>query len=57
VLYVTHDLREAAALGDRIAVLERGRIVQQGTLDDLRAQPATEFVRSLAADLVWTGQN
>ena len=30
-LYVTHDLREAAALGDRIAVMEEGRIVQDGT--------------------------
>jgi iron(III) transport system ATP-binding protein len=53
-LYVTHDLREAAALADRIAVLENGRVVQEGTLDDLRARPATEFVEALIADLVWT---
>ena len=55
-LYVTHDLREAAALGDRIAVMERGRIVQDGTLDQLRARPANDFVRALVDDLVWTGQ-
>jgi len=53
-VYVTHDLREAAALADRIAVLENGRVVQEGTLDDLRSRPATEFVDALIADLVWT---
>jgi iron(III) transport system ATP-binding protein len=56
VLYVTHDLREAAALADRIAVLEDGRIVQEGSLADLRARPATELVRSLVANAVWTGE-
>ena len=51
VLHVTHDLREAAALADRIAVLEGGRIVQEGALDDLRTRPATELVRGLVAEL------
>jgi iron(III) transport system ATP-binding protein len=50
-LYVTHDLREAAALSDRIAVLEEGRIVQQGGVESLRERPATEFVRALVDDL------
>jgi len=54
-LYVTHDLREAAALGDRIAVMERGRVVQEGTLDSLRTRPASSFVRELLDDLVWAG--
>jgi ABC-type sugar transport system ATPase subunit len=53
-LYVTHDLREAASLGDRIAVMESGRIAQVGTLDELRAAPASPFVRSLIEDLHWT---
>lgn len=35
-IHVTHDPREAVSLGDRIAVMERGRIVQTGTLHDLR---------------------
>jgi iron(III) transport system ATP-binding protein len=54
-LYVTHDLREAAALGDRIAVMEQGHVVQEGTLDSLRARPASSFVRGLLDDLAWAG--
>ncbi len=50
-LYVTHDPREAAALGDRIAVMERGGIVQSGTLAELRVCPATEFVRSVVEEV------
>ncbi len=52
-LYVTHDLREAAALGDRIAVMEQGHVVQEGTLDSMRARPASSFVRGLLDDLAW----
>jgi iron(III) transport system ATP-binding protein len=51
VLHVTHDVREAAVFGDRIAILENGRVVQHGSVDDLRLRPATEFVRALVADL------
>jgi iron(III) transport system ATP-binding protein len=54
-LYVTHDPREAAALGDRIAVMEQGHVVQEGTLDSLRARPASSFVRGLLDDLAWAG--
>jgi iron(III) transport system ATP-binding protein len=50
-LYVTHDLREVAALSDRIAVIEQGRIVQEGVVESLRERPATEFVRALVDDL------
>jgi osmoprotectant transport system ATP-binding protein len=44
VVMVTHDLAEAAYLGDWIVLFRNGRIVQQGTLDDLREQPAEPFV-------------
>ncbi len=54
-LYVTHDLREAACLGDRIAVLEHGRLVQTGSLEHLREAPGSEFVKALAGDLFWMG--
>src|SRR5262249_44509555 len=49
-IYVTHDLREAAAVGDRIAVMEAGRVVQEGALATLRQDPATPFVRGLLDD-------
>ena len=46
-LYVTHDPREAAALTEHLAVMQSGRIVQTGTLDQLRRAPATPFVSTL----------
>ena len=52
-IYVTHDLREAAALGDRIAIMEVGRIVQIGTLDEIRKEPASPFVHGLVEDIQW----
>ena len=51
VLYVTHDLREAATLADRIAVLEHACIVPYGSIDALRKSPDTDFVRALIEDL------
>jgi iron(III) transport system ATP-binding protein len=51
VVHVTHDLREATALADGFAVLEESRLVQQGSLDELRQGPATPFVRALLDDL------
>jgi iron(III) transport system ATP-binding protein len=43
-LYVTHDQAEAMVISDRIAVLQRGRVVQVGTADELFEQPRTRFV-------------
>jgi ABC-type sugar transport system ATPase subunit len=51
VIYVTHDLREAARLADRMAILEKGRLVQIGNLGDLKNNPATPFVAGLLAEL------
>jgi molybdate transport system ATP-binding protein len=45
---VTHDPVDALALGDRIAVLEAGRVSQIGRRDELLAQPRTPFVAQLA---------
>lgn len=43
-LLVTHDLREASALGDEIALLRDGRVIQRGTVETLERSPADEFV-------------
>ncbi|MGQ0674574.1 MAG: ABC transporter ATP-binding protein [Rhodospirillales bacterium] len=43
-IYVTHDQEEAMAISDRIAVMNKGRIVQLGTADQLYRRPATVFV-------------
>ena len=43
-LLVTHDLAEAAYLGDEIVLMNEGRIVQQGSIVDLRQKPANSFV-------------
>ncbi len=43
-LLVTHDLREAGALGDEIALFRDGKVVQRGTVEALERSPADEFV-------------
>jgi ABC-type Fe3+/spermidine/putrescine transport system ATPase subunit len=43
-IYITHDQSEAFALADRVGVLERGRLVQLGTPEEIYARPATPFV-------------
>ena len=43
-VYVTHDQEEAMAISDRIAVMERGVVVQEGTAEALYYRPASEFV-------------
>lgn len=44
VIFVTHDLNEALKLGDRIALMKDGRIVQVGTAEDILQDPADEYV-------------
>lgn len=46
-IYVTHDPGEAEALADRVAVVQAGRLVQTGTIADLRARPAAPLVEQL----------
>lgn len=43
-LYVTHDQDEAVALADRIAVMNKGRLIQVGTAEEIFHHPATSFV-------------
>jgi glycine betaine/proline transport system ATP-binding protein len=44
ILFVSHDLDEALRLGDKIAILEGGRIVQTGTAQDILQRPADDYV-------------
>jgi osmoprotectant transport system ATP-binding protein len=46
VIFVTHDIDEAIKMGDRIAIMRDGHLVQIATADELLAQPANEFVAS-----------
>ena len=46
-LFVTHDQIEALTMADRIAVLSEGRIIQEGTPDDIYDRPATTYVAQL----------
>ncbi len=50
VIYVTQDYKEAMALGDEIAVLAGGRIVQRGTPEDIYLRPATVAIARLFGD-------
>ncbi|MDD4903323.1 MAG: betaine/proline/choline family ABC transporter ATP-binding protein [Candidatus Bipolaricaulis sp.] len=45
VVFVTHDIHEAIKLGDKIALMKEGRLIQHATPSQLLAQPADDFVR------------
>ncbi len=47
IIFVTHDIFEALALADRIAILDKGRLEQVGTKDEVLNHPATPFVHDL----------
>ncbi|CAN5279957.1 ABC transporter ATP-binding protein [soil metagenome] len=50
VLYVTHDQNEAAAMSDRIGIMNDGRLVQVGSAQDLYEHPANRFVASFLGE-------
>jgi len=54
-LLVTHDFTEAALLGDRVGVVDGGRVVQLGTAAQLAAAPASAFVADFTGAVVLTG--
>lgn len=51
IVFITHDLNEAMRLGDRIAVMRDGEIVQLGTAEDILVTPANEYVASFTQDV------
>jgi ABC-type Fe3+/spermidine/putrescine transport system ATPase subunit len=52
-VWVTHEQQEAFDVGDRIAVLDGGRLQQLGTARELYARPATAFVAGFVGDASW----
>jgi len=51
IVFITHDLNEAMYLGDRIAVMRDGRIVQVGTSEQILSAPADDYVAQFVADV------
>jgi glycine betaine/proline transport system ATP-binding protein len=46
IVFISHDLDEAMRIGDRIAIMEQGKVVQIGTPDEIVTNPADDYVRS-----------
>lgn len=61
IIFITHDLNEALRIGDRIALMKDGEIMQIGTGEEILTQPANQFVRDFIEDVdrskVLTAQN
>ncbi len=55
-ILVTHDFHEAALLGDRVAILDHGQVIQDGTAEQLAATPSSAFVAEFTGSVVLTGQ-
>ncbi len=51
IVFITHDLDEALRIGDRIAILKDGALVQQGAAQDILLSPADNYVRRFVADV------
>lgn len=61
IIFITHDLNEALRIGDRIALMKDGQIMQIGTGEEILTNPANEFVREFVEDVdrskILTAQN
>ncbi|WP_407285913.1 glycine betaine/L-proline ABC transporter ATP-binding protein [Streptomyces sp. BP-8] len=51
IVFITHDLNEAMRLGDKIAVMRDGQIVQTGSAEDILVRPANDYVASFIQDV------
>ncbi len=50
IVFVTHDIKEAMKLADRICLMREGKVIQLGTPSELRNEPANDFVRDFVGD-------
>ncbi|WP_281196475.1 ATP-binding cassette domain-containing protein, partial [Lactobacillus acetotolerans] len=51
IIFITHDLNEALRIGDRIAIMKDGEIVQIGTGEEILTHPANEYVRDFVEEV------
>lgn len=51
IIFITHDLNEALRIGDRIALMKDGQIMQIGTGEEILTNPANDFVREFVEDV------
>lgn len=51
IIFITHDLDEALRIGDRIALMRDGKIMQIGTGEEILTHPANDFVREFTEDI------
>ena len=51
IMFITHDLDEALKLGDRISILNGGKLVQDGSAEDILMYPADEYVKNFVKDV------
>jgi glycine betaine/proline transport system ATP-binding protein len=51
IVFITHDLDEALRLGDQIAILRDGEVIQQGTSQDIVLRPADDYIAAFAREV------
>lgn len=51
IIFISHDIYEAFKIGDRIAVMKEGKIVQVGTPKMIITQPANDYIRAFLQDI------
>ncbi|MGO7631693.1 proline/glycine betaine ABC transporter ATP-binding protein, partial [Rhizobium ruizarguesonis] len=51
IVFITHDLAEALRLGDQIAILRDGEVIQQGTSQDIVLRPADAYIANVVKEV------
>ncbi|MGB4470495.1 MAG: betaine/proline/choline family ABC transporter ATP-binding protein [Tepidanaerobacteraceae bacterium] len=51
IIFITHDINEAFKLGDRVAVMKDGKIVQQGTPEEILNNPSNEYIEDFVKSI------
>lgn len=51
IIFITHDLNEALRIGDRIALMKDGKIMQIGTGEEILTNPANDYVKRFVEDV------